>query len=324
MALPKSRPELKAYVKRRLGEPVITVNVADDQLEERIDDALSFFQDYHFNASERLYLKHKLTYSNLVFTTASTGTFANGEGIRGATSLATAGVHTQANSTVVSYKYPRVFPSANVFLVGETVTGLTTNATAVVGAVQIGDWENQYIPISPLVMSIVKVLPLDGFAVDRGTGLFSWNYQFLINDLSWLSSSSVISYFMTRSHMEMLNDLFIGDYPVRFNRHIDRLQLDLDWNEDIRPGDYIVVEAFRIVDPALYNSIWGDRYLRDYTTALVKKQWGQNLMKFEGVQMPGGVMLNGRGIYEEGKAEVEKLETEIQAKYELPPEFYVM
>lgn len=324
MALPKSRPELKAYIKRRLGEPVITVNVADDQLEERIDDALAFFQDYHFNASERVYLKHKLTYSNLVFTTASTGTFANGESIVGSTSHARADVHLVANSTVLSYKYPRFFPSQNVFTVGETVTGNKTNSTAVIQTVQVGDWENQYLPISPLVMSIVKVLPLDGFAVDRGTGLFSWNYQFLINDLSWLSSSSVISYFMTRSHMEMLNDLFIGDYPIRFNRHMDRLGLDLDWNEDIRPGDYIVVEAFRIVDPALYPAVWSDRYLRDYATALTKKQWGQNLTKFEGVQMPGGVMLNGRAIYDAAQAEIEKLETDIQAKYELPPEFYVM
>jgi hypothetical protein len=323
MALPTTRTELKTYIRRRLGEPVITINVADDQLEERIDDALAFFQDYHFDGSEKVYLKHRVTTSNLTFTVPTTGTFSNGEAFQGLTSNAYGKAYTSnANSTFLQFTYTSAAP-ANTFVIGETVKGLSSNATGTVSAIALGDYDNQYLPISDLVLSISKVLPLDGFAVDRSTGLFSWNYQFLMNDLSWLSSSSVISYYLTRSHMELLNDLFIGNVNIRYNRHANRLYLDLDWSTDIKVNDYVIVEAQRILDPNTYADIWKDRFLRDYATALVKKQWGQNLIKYEGVQMPGGVTLNGRAIYDEGNREAQQMEDQIQSKYELPPEFFV-
>lgn len=323
MALPSTRTQLKSYIKRRLGEPVITVNVADDQLEERIDDALALFQDYHFEASEKVYLKHQVSYSNVVFATNSTGTFANNEIIRGQTSNVAGRVYTQPSNTSLLFTYSRPNASFN-FTAGETVVGQTSGASGTISTINVGDWDNQYLPISNLVMTVYRVLTVDGFAVDRGTGLFSWNYQFLMNDLSWLSSSSVISYFLTRSHMEMLNDMFIGDMQVRFNRYVNKLYLDIDWNQRIKAGDWIVVEAQRILDPANYGKIWSDRFLRDYATALVKRQWGQNLIKYEGVQMPGGVTLNGRTVYEEGNREVTELEERIRSHFELPPEFLVM
>lgn len=323
MALPTTRTQLKTYIKRRLGEPVITVNIADDQLEERIDDALAFFQDYHFAASEKVYLKHQLSYSNLVFSVASTGTFANGEEIVGQTSSTRATMFRQPSNTSVLFTYNRP-TQTQTFAVGETVVGQSSNASGVIATINTGDWDNQYIPISDLVLNIYRVLTIDGFSVDRGTGLFSWNYQFLMNDLSWLSSSSVISYFLTRSHMEMLNDMFIGDMQIRFNRYVNRLYLDTDWRNKLKPGDWIVAEAQRILDPANYSKIWSDRFLRDYATALVKRQWGQNLIKYEGVQMPGGITLNGRAIYDEGNREASQLEDQIQARFELPPEFLVM
>lgn len=324
MALPTSRTELKSYIRRRLGDPVITINVSDDQLDERIDDALAFFQDYHFHGSERVYLKHQISASNLTLATASTGTFANGEPLRGETSNVQAQVYTQANTTLVQFVYANERDRENNrFQVGEVVRGLRSNATGTIAAVTLGDLDNQWIGVSPLVLSISKVLPLDGFAVDRSTGLFSWNYQFLMNDLSWLSSSSVISYFLTRSHMELLNDLLIGGYNVRYNRLSSRMYLDIDWRVKVKVGDFIIVDAFRVLDPANFTAIWGDRFLRDYATALVKRQWGQNLVKYEGVQMPGGVTLNGRAIYDEGVREVQQAEEQIQQKYELPPEFFV-
>lgn len=323
MALPSTRTQLKTYIKRRLGEPVITVNIADEQLEERIDDALAFFQDYHFAASEKVYLKHQLSYSNLVFSGASTGTFTEGEAIVGQTSNTVGKIAAQSSNTSVLFTYVRN-DTTGTFSTGEVVRGQTSNATGTISTINTGDWDNQYIPISDLVLNIYRVLSLDGFAVDRSTGLFSWNYQFLMNDLSWLSSSSVISYFLTRSHMEMLNDMFIGDMQIRFNRYVNKLYLDTDWKNKLKPGDWIVAEAQRVLDPANYSKIWSDRFVRDYATALVKRQWGQNLMKYEGVQMPGGVTLNGRAIYDEGNREVQQLEDQIQAKFELPPEFLVM
>lgn len=324
MALPTSRTELKTYIRRRLGEPVITVNVSDDQLEERIDDALAFFQDYHFHGSERIYLKHQITASNLILSGASTGTFTNGEIAIGQTSNAHIRIHTQANTTAVQFTYANPQDrEKNSLQVGEVILGQKSNASGTTATITLGDFDNQWIPVSPLVLSISKVLPLDGFAVDRSTGLFSWNYQFLMNDLSWLSSSSVISYFLTRSHMELLNDLLIGGYNVRYNRLSHRMYLDIDWPVKTGPGLYIIVEAVRVLDPATFGDVWSDRFLRDYSTALVKRQWGQNLVKYEGVQMPGNVTLNGRAIYDEGVREVQQAEEQIQAKYELPPEFFV-
>jgi hypothetical protein len=323
MALPTTRTELKTYIKRRLGEPVITVNVADDQLEERIDDALAFFQDYHFGASEKVYLKHQISHSNVVFTTNTTGTFSNNELVIGQTSNTAAKVFVQSSNTSVMFTYVRVNQD-QTFEAGETLVGQTSNASGVIQTINTGDWDNQYVPISDLVLNIYRVLTIDGYAVDRGTGLFSWNYQFLMNDLSLLSSSSVISYFLTRSHMEMLNDMFIGDMQLRFNRYVNKLYLDIDWQQRVKAGDFVFVEAQRILDPNDYTGIWSDRFLRDYATALVKKQWGQNLVKYEGVQMPGGVTLNGRAIYEEGNRETQALEEAIQSRFELPPEFLVM
>lgn len=322
MALPTTRTQLKTYIKRRLGEPVITVNVQDDQLEERIDDALAFFQDYHFAASEKVYLKHQVSYSNVVFVSDSTGTFTENEAIVGQTSKVTGKLFKQTSNTSAQFTYQRTYKT-DVFQVGETIKGLQSNTTAVIASVTEGDWDQQVIPISDLVLNIYRVIALDGFAVDRSTGLFSWNYQFLMNDLSWLSSSSVISYFLTRSHMEMLNDLFIGDVMLRFNRYSNNLYLDLDWRLDIHAGSWIVVEAQRVLNPTDYPKIWSDRFVRDYATALVKKQWGQNLIKYEGIQMPGGITLNGRAIYDEGTREASALEEAIQAKFELPPEFIV-
>ena len=324
MALPTSRQELKEYIRRRLGEPVITINVSDDQIEERIDDALAFFQDYHFSGTERVYLKHRVSASTLTLTTNAVGQFANSEVIRGETSNTYGKVYRQTVNTAVEFTYRRTNSEIDpAFVVGETVRGTVSNATGVVQSVTKGDWDNQYIPVSPLVTTITKVIPMDGFAVDRSTGLFSWNYQFLMNDLSWLSSSSVVSYYLTRSHMELLNDLLIGSYNVRYNRLMRRMYLDIDWNVKLLPGSYIVVEAMRVLDPDVFNDLWGDRFMRNYATALVRRQWGLNLSKFNGIQMPGNVTLNGQEILNAAEQEIQKIEEEVQLKFELPPTFIV-
>jgi hypothetical protein len=322
MAGPTSRTQLKQYVKRQLGEPVITVNVEDQQLEDRIDDALAFYGDYHFDASERTYLKHKVTWSNLVFTAASTGTFANNELVQGQTSNTVVVVNTQTSNTVVQFKYLRSEHEVSL-QVGEVVRGLASNATGTISSIQLGDWDNKYLPMGNSVISVYRVLPLSGFS-GSDTGMFSYQYQFLLNDLRTLNSGSVISYYLMKSHLEMLHDLFVGDPSLRFNRHKNRLYLDVDWNVDILPDQYVIVEAHCLLDPATYPEIWNDRFLKAYATALVKKQWGQNLIKFEGVQMPGGITMNGRAIYDEGVREVTEQEAKMQASFELPPEMFVL
>ncbi len=324
MALPTSRAELKTYIKTRLGEPVITVNVEDSQMDDRIDDALEFMQDYHYDASETIYLKHQLTASTLTLATPSTGSFANGELMTGSTSNCRGLVYTQANTTTVQFTYKDQIDSNQRFTVGETVIGSQSGATGTVQSIVLGDVDNEYVTCNPKIRNVVRVLGLGAWGTGSGAGMFSFEYQYLMNDMSMLSGGgSITPYYMTRSHMEMLHDLLVGDINVRFNRHAHRLYIDVDWQLDIVPGRYIVVEAQAIVDPDEHSDLWTNRFFRDYSTALVKKQWGQNLLKYNGVAMPGGITLNGQQFYDEGKTEAMELEQKIREQFETPPHFIV-
>lgn len=327
MALPTTRDELITYVRTRLGEPVIEVNVSNTQIEQRIDDALQLYQDYHYDGSEKVFLKYKVTPSVMTLNTASTGTFANGEYLVGLTSNVEGKVVNQANSTSLNFHYTTK-PLVNTFIVGETVMGRTSNATADMSsnansAIVLGDYDNEWIPVSNLVLNITRVIT-DEFGGAGGSGLFSFN-QYLANEafeVGWFGDGA-LSYVLAKSNLEMYNDLFNGSINVRFNRHVNRLYLDMDWRYDTSVGRYIVVEAQQIIDPNVYADIWHDRFILDYTTALVKKQWGQNLSKFSGITMPGGITMNGVAIYTEGTREVELLESTMASKYEIPPEFIV-
>lgn len=329
MALPTSRTELVSYIKRRLGYPVIQVDVDDTQISDRIDDAIAFLQEYHFDGSERTYMVHQITASNLLFTGASTGTFQNLEYVRGATSNALGKVYQQANTTVLQFTYANANPTQ--FSAGETVTGETSGATATLSSnsstyLVLGDVDNRYIVTSNLIMSIIRVVHPAGLIYNPGETLFNPFYQFISNDIAGMqgiAAGGLSNYFITRSHLEMLHDMLVGDINLRFNRHVNKLYLDIDWRLEMHPGRYIVCEVIRALDPATYSDMWADRFLRDYSTALTKKQWGQNLTKFKGVQMPGGIELNARDILEDGAREVDEIEKTVLDRYSLPPDFIV-
>jgi len=153
--------------------------------------------------------------------------------------------------------------------------------------------------------------------------LFDVRYQLRLNDLYDFSSTSVLHYQMTMQHLDFLDHILVGEKPIRFNQHQNRLYLDLDWGNDVKVDDYIIIECYRTLDPTTYTDVFNDIYLKRYTTALIKRQWGANLSKFEGVQMLGGVTLNGAKLFEEANADIEKLEEQIQLAYELPPNYMI-
>lgn len=315
MAYLSSRDELIDYVKRRLGYPVVELNLDDDQIEDRIDDALQFYQEYHYDAVEKVFLAHTITASNLTFSVASTGTFSNGETIRVAANAAVGTVHTQVNGTLV-----QVRTTNGAFAAAQVVTGDTSGATATVGSVQLGDIDNRYIPTPPLVMGIINIInPTNTFT---GSGMFDMRYQMALNDMHTFTSTSVIPFYQLRMHMSLLNELFNGMPMIRWQRHQNRLSIDWDWHQDARPGMKIVMEAWRILDPDTFTDVWNDRFLKDYAAALVKKQWGQNLKKFDGVQLPNGITLNGDKIYGDAEKEIENLERDMQSRFEVPPQFF--
>jgi len=245
MATPTSRQDLIDYCLRNLGHPVIEINVDDDQIEDRIDEAFQFYREYHFDAIEKVYLKHQLTANNI---------------------------------------------------------------------------SNQYVELNENIVGVERVLPFSNKST--GINIFDIRYQILINDLYSLMSTDLIYYTQVRQQLELINQTLVGVKPVRFNRHTDRLYIDMNWDGDVYENDWLIIEGWRILDPDTYTDVYNDMWLKKYATALIKRQWGINLKKFEGVQLPGGVTLNGQQIYDEAIAEIKAIEDDVQSRFELPVDFF--
>jgi hypothetical protein len=320
-----SRQDLQDYALRRLGHPVIEINVDEGQLSDRVDDALQFFQEYHFDGVEKTFVKHQIVGSKLKLTANLATNFTEGEIITGGTSGATAIVDS-ADSTGQFIVIEQV--KSGTFQASETVTGAESGYTATLGATDHytkGDIENGYIPITDQILGITRMFNFGGAARNntKDGELFDLMYQFRMNDLYNLMGADMIYYTVVQSHLTTLEKLLTGDRQIRFNRKTNKLHVDTDWDRTFNVGDYIVAEAYAIVDPATYAEVYDDMFLKKYVTALFKRQWGENLKKFQGIQMPGGVTLNGEGIYQEAVQEIQQIEQEMQLKYELPPSFMI-
>jgi len=263
MATPSTRETLKQYALRALGKPVIEINADDDQLEDRIDEALQYFAQYHYDAIRRTYLKYQYTQSD----------------------------------------YDRINADST-----ETATKNSVTTTWKEG--------NGFIIVPESVISVINIFPYS----DKGNlNLFDVRYQLRLNDLYDFSSTSIINYDVVLRHLDFLDHILVGEKPIRFNQHDNRLYIDQDWKNDLQVGEYLVIECYRKLDPTVYTDVYNDIYLKRYVTALFKKQWGANLSKFNGVTMIGGVTLNGAQIYQESLQDIEKLEQEIRSSYELNP-----
>ena len=335
MTQPTSRATLKDYAKRQLGHPVVELNLDDDQMEDRIDDALEYFQEYHFDATEPTFLKHQITGSTLKLT--ANVVFTAGEKITGGTSGVRATVHDYISAnTTIRYKNPEVKSGGdgNTFYAnttttfgnGETITGGTSGAsatTAASNANSLGDFDNEYISITENIIGVKGVIPFYR-ETEGNTNMFSVNYQYALNDLYRMGTGAQMSnYVFTQQQLTTINNLFNTMPRFRFNRHTDRLYLDIRWGSDVKIDDFIVAECYTITDPSSFSDIYGDMFLKKYVTSLFKKQWGQNLIKFEGLQLPGGVTLNGRQLYDDATQEIERIEEEVQLKYQLPDDFMI-
>tara|TARA_S200000501_G_C20790368_1_gene729227 strand:+ start:349 stop:1164 length:816 start_codon:yes stop_codon:yes gene_type:complete len=270
MANPNTRETLKQYALRTLGKPVIEINVDDDQLEDRLDEALQYFAQYHYDGVERAYLKYKVTQADLNRVQSPTGDTSS----------------------------------------SQTKNSVTTTFTEA----------NNYIIVPESVLSVSRIFPLS----DRHSqNMFDIRYQLRLNDLYDFSSTSIMHYDMVLRHLDFLDHILIGEKPVRFNQYNNRLYIDMDWKHDITVGEHIVIECYRKLDPTSMTDVYNDIFLKRYTTALFKKQWGANLSKFNGVTMIGGVSLNGQQIFQEAQQDIEKLETEIRGTYETPVTYMI-
>ena len=320
MAAPATRQQLIDYCLRELGHPVIEINVDDDQVSDRIDAALQYYQDYHYDGVERLYLKQQVTATRITLSTSNASSFALGVTVTGSSSGAYATVcselNTTSNGTTLLVK-----GSTGNWTTGETIVG-SNGTTAAVVSVSLGNVDRQYFELDDSIIGVRRVLPFS--AVNTGQS-YMWDirYQMRLNDMFDLLSTSIIYYEQVKSHLALIDQLLVGSKSFRFQRHQNRLYLDMSWNTDVSVGEYVIVECYKILDPNTWTDVYNDRFLKRYTTALIKKQWGNNLKKFAGIQMPGGVTLNGKEIYDEAMAEIEYLENEAQSTYVEPPDFMV-
>jgi hypothetical protein len=242
MAVPTTRQQFKEYCLRKLGKPVIEINVDDDQLDDRLDESLRYYWDYHFDGSDRIYYKHQVTEQNKI---------------------------------------------------------------------------DKFIIMPENIIGAVRVFPIADPIV-RSDDLFNIRYQIALNDLYTLTSVSMVPYYMVMEHLALISELLVGQQPIRYSRHKDKLYVDMDWDK-IKVGEYLLVEAYEVIDPDEYTDVWSDRWLQNYVTAKIKYQWGSNLTKFVGMSLPGGVQFNGERILDDAAREIEMLENEMLTAYSLPP-----
>ena len=278
MASPSSRSELADYCRRQLGAPVLEINVADEQVDDIIDDAVQFFQERHFDGVSQAYLKYKITQDDID---------------RGRASMET----------------------------GKKQTGITTTtATADIAGTDVtfSYYENSnFLQIPPSVIGVTKIYHFDGTNT-MTNNMFSVKYQMFLNDIYYWGSTELLTYAMTKTYLEDINFLLTTEKQIRFNKRMDRLYFDIDWGS-VSKDDWLVIDCFRQLDPSDYSRVWNDSFLKKYTTALLKRQWGQNLLKFQGVKLPGGVELNGRQIYDDAEKDLEIIREQMSNTYELPP-----
>ena len=241
MAVPTSKATFKEYCLRKLGKPVIEINVDDDQIDDRIDECIRYYWDYHFDGTEKTYYKQAVT------------------------------------DQIKSDKY---------------IT-LPENIIGAIRVFQIGD---------PSI---------------RASDMFNIRYQIALNDLYQLTTVSLLPYYMAMQHLGTITELLVGQQPIRYNRHTNKMHIDMDWTK-IDVGQFLLVEAYEVIDPDTYTNAWGDRWLQEYTTQKIKYQWGSNLTKFSGMVLPGGVQFNGEKILDDAEKAIEKLEQEMISSYSLP------
>jgi len=245
--IPNSRQGLIDYCLRNLGADVLEINVSEDQIEDRVDEALQFYREYHSDAIYHDFFKHEITQE---------------------------------------------------------------------------DRDNEYIPIPDALINIVKVLPLS--YDNASVSMFDARYQMALNDMYNLGfAGSLSNYVHVQNYISTVDMMINGTPQVEFNRHMNRLYLNIDWEYRLQVGEYVVVEGYRILDPNEHTDVYNDMFLKRYLTALIKRQWGINLKKFEGMELPGGVTLNGQQMYDEATEEIERIEEEMQLKYEFPVNFFV-
>lgn len=250
------------------------INVADEQIDDLVDDALQYFNERHYDGVERMYLKYKVTQDDIDRGKAGS---PGGPGI--VTTTGTSSI--DGASTTFNF-----YESSN------------------------------YIQVPDSVIGIERIFKFDTSSISGG--MFSIKYQLFLNDLYYFNSVELLQYSMVKSYLEDIDFLLTTDKQIRFNKRQNRLYLDIDWSSQAK-DTFFVIDCHRALDPTEFSKVYNDSFLKKYLTSLIKRQWGQNLIKFNGVKLPGGIELNGRQIYDDAEKELQDIKQRMSMEYELPP-----
>jgi len=280
MAQPSTRQELIDYSLRQLGAPVLEINIADEQISDLVDDAIQMYQQRHYDGVSQIYLKYAVTQDDVDRGKARP-------------------------------------PGAGGQQAGIVSSSATTNIAGT--ATTFTYYENSnYLQVPPDIIGINKVFQYDDAQSVSTSNMFSFKYQLFLNDIYYWGTTDLLSYSMAMSYLETINFLLNTHKQIRFNQRQDRIYLDVDWS-NLRVGEYLIIDCWRQMNGDQFNKVWNDPFIKKYLTALMKRQWGMNLIKFQGVKLPGGVELNGRQIYDDGQREIEEILTSMPTTFELPP-----
>jgi hypothetical protein len=275
MAQTSSMQELIDYCLRKLGAPVLEINIAEEQIDDLVDDTLQLFQERHFDGVYQTYLKYQITQEDI--------DRGRAKGISGVGIASTSAI-SNIVGTATTFSY----------------------------------YENSnYLQVPPHVIGINKIFHFEG-SNSIASGMFSIKYQLFLNDIYYWGSTELLTYSMVKTYLEDIDWLLTTQKQIRFNKRQDRLYLDIDWSS-LKAGEYLIIDCYRMLDPNDYSRVWNDSFIKPYLTALIKRQWGQNLIKFQGVKLPGGVELNGRQLFDDGQRELDAILEKMSSTYELPP-----
>ena len=277
---PANRQDFIEYCLRKLGAPVLEINVDDEQIDDAVDDGIQMFNERHFDGVERMYLKYQISQDDI-----DRGRARNDSG-----STNTAGIVTTVGTS-------------------STITGYGSTTS---------NWyeTSNFLQVPDSVVGVERIFKFDSSSIS--SGMFSIKYQLFLNDLYYFNSVELLQYAMTKTYLEDIDFLLTPDKQVRFNKRQGRLYLDMDWGAQT-VDNYLVLDCFRALDPEDFNQIYNDIFLKEYVTLLIKRQWGQNMIKFKGVKLPGGIEMNGREIYDDAERALESFRERFKLEYELPP-----
>lgn len=311
-----TRQQLIDYALRKLGAPVIQIEVDEEQIDDRVDEAIQFYQDFHFDGTERIYMNHQITGS--MIQVSSTANFIEGENVVGQTSGLTFRIEKIQSSSIFVTKITTLNGmQSDAFIAGETLIGQTSNATCTFTSKIKGDIENRYVSCSDLVTGVVRVIPFFG-AVNARNYMFDPKYQLIVSQFNNLAYTNMVYYQQIMQYISVLDSTLRPDQSIRFNQKVGRIYIDMNWI-DAEIGDYIVFEVYRVLDPETNVKMYNDRMLKKLVTAKIKYQWAMNIQKYDSIQLVGGVTINASTIFEQAVAEIESAESEIRDSYEEKP-----